>query len=158
MKLEQKAWGLIAVAWMLIIFGFSAQDAAASSEMSGGIVDAVVHVISGLSESILGTSVSVDAEGLTFIIRKCARGFLYFILGILVCHGLSIGQRVSLKKGIWSVLIGLVYAASDELHQRFSFGRSCELRDVCIDTLGALLGIILYYFFKNRQLNKKTKE
>ncbi|MGL4548691.1 VanZ family protein, partial [Eubacterium aggregans] len=95
MKLEQKAWGLIAVAWMLIIFGFSAQDAAASSEMSGGIVDAVLYVISGLSEAILGTSVSVDAVGLTFIIRKCAHGFLYFILGILVCHGLSIGQRVS---------------------------------------------------------------
>ncbi|SDX55766.1 VanZ family protein [Eubacterium barkeri] len=158
MKLEQKAWGLIAVAWMLIIFGFSAQDAAASSEMSDGIVNGVVHIIIGLSKAILGISVSVDAGGLTFVIRKCAHGFLYFILGILICHGLSIGQRVNFKQGIGAVLICLIYAASDELHQRFSFGRSCELRDVCIDTFGALLGIMLYYFFKNRQLNKKTKE
>ena len=35
------------------------------------------------------------------------------------------------------------YAASDELHQKFVDGRSAEIRDVCIDTCGVILGILL---------------
>lgn len=31
----------------------------------------------------------------------------------------------------------------DELHQKFVNGRSAEIRDVCIDTCGVILGILL---------------
>ena len=41
------------------------------------------------------------------------------------------------------LLFGLLYAASDEFHQKFVSGRSCEIRDVCIDTLGVLFGNLL---------------
>lgn len=52
-----------------------------------------------------------------------------------------------------SSVICLAYAVSDEIHQYFVPGRSCELRDVFIDFSGSVLGIILIaiilIFFRN---------
>ncbi len=42
-----------------------------------------------------------------------------------------------------ALVLCLLYAASDEFHQLFVPGRSCQFRDVCIDTLGAAAGILL---------------
>ena len=42
---------------------------------------------------------------------------------------------------IWGWLGATAYAATDEFHQLFIEGRSGEVRDVGIDSLGALLGL-----------------
>ena len=39
-------------------------------------------------------------------------------------------------------LIGTAYAVTDEFHQAFVPGRSCELRDVVIDSCGVLTGVL----------------
>ena len=56
-----------------------------------------------------------------------------------------------------SLLISMLYACTDEFHQHFVPGRSCEVRDVLIDTAGALIGIlvlgILMHFHKRRHIN-----
>ena len=39
--------------------------------------------------------------------------------------------------------IGSGYAIIDEIHQSFVPGRSCEIRDMCIDAVGVLVGMIL---------------
>ncbi len=46
-----------------------------------------------------------------------------------------------------SFLFALAYAASDEWHQTFVFGRTGTIRDVFIDSLGALIGF--YYDLRN---------
>lgn len=43
----------------------------------------------------------------------------------------------------FSLIIGIVYASSDEIHQCFTPGRGPLLTDVIIDTMGVLLGILL---------------
>ena len=40
-----------------------------------------------------------------------------------------------------SLVLGIIYAVSDELHQMFSPGRSAKISDVYIDTVGILLGM-----------------
>ena len=40
----------------------------------------------------------------------------------------------------WSMAV--CYAATDEFHQWFVPGRSCEVRDVCVDGTGALIGCL----------------
>ena len=40
-------------------------------------------------------------------------------------------------------IAGTLYAATDDLHQLFVEGRSCEFRDVCIDSAGVVLGITI---------------
>ncbi|MDY6314114.1 MAG: VanZ family protein, partial [Clostridia bacterium] len=43
-----------------------------------------------------------------------------------------------------SLLCSALYAASDEFHQLFVPGRSGEFRDVCLDSAGALTGILIF--------------
>ncbi len=47
------------------------------------------------------------------------------------------------KTVLYSWAFGTLYAITDEIHQLFIQGRSCEFRDVCIDSLGVLTGIVL---------------
>lgn len=131
---------------MILIFRFSHQPAVVSSKLSGGIVSFVTNLlikifnISVLSYDLLHT-----------LVRKTAHFTIYLILGILVFNALCQSERflrVRWKRLLWKALIiCFLYAISDEFHQLFIPGRSGEVRDVLIDTCGALLGIGTYYLF-----------
>lgn len=76
-----------------------------------------------------------------FLIKKTAHFVEYAILATLVYRAL-INSKVDSKKAMWiSVLASFLYAASDEYHQSFVPGRGPALRDVIIDTVGALFAI-----------------
>ena len=53
---------------------------------------------------------------------------------------------------------GLLYAMSDEYHQTFVMGRSGELRDVLIDSLGIITGIVLTVLILKLFKSKKGEE
>ncbi|HIU52150.1 MAG TPA: VanZ family protein [Candidatus Merdicola faecigallinarum] len=55
------------------------------------------------------------------------------------------------RKITYSFIIGVIYAITDEIHQLFVPGRSGEIRDVLIDGLGIIVGIILIYQFKKKR-------
>lgn len=65
------------------------------------------------------------------------------------------------SKILTSLIIGIIYASSDEIHQSFTPGRSPMITDVLIDTLGVCLGIsiiifiirIYRNFYKKRQIS-----
>ena len=57
------------------------------------------------------------------------------------------------KKVIYAVLLCLVYACSDEIHQLFICDRSGKIFDVFIDMLGSLSSIFITWLFYKR---KKT--
>lgn len=44
---------------------------------------------------------------------------------------------------LFSVGIGALYSFSDEIHQAFVPGRSAELFDFCLDSVGVILGVFL---------------
>ena len=44
------------------------------------------------------------------------------------------------NKIIYTVIIGAIYAISDEFHQSFISGRSGQVSDVFLDTLGVTVG------------------
>lgn len=46
----------------------------------------------------------------------------------------------------WSLLIGILYGASDELHQSFVPARSAEWHDVLVDAIGVILGVLLAFW------------
>ena len=56
-------------------------------------------------------------------------------------------------KSFLAIIICILYATSDELHQLFVMGRSCELRDVFIDSLGSVSGIIIYNLIEKNKKN-----
>ncbi|MCA1320418.1 VanZ family protein [Bacillus tianshenii] len=127
------------LAWMLLIFNLSAQPAEQSDQLSKGLTEKVV-------ESIKKTSPDskLDFGTMHHQIRKNAHFFAYLALGILVMYAVSRNSGTG-GKAIWiSLLICILYAISDEMHQIFVPGRSGQASDVVIDSSGALVGIMVH--------------
>lgn len=113
----------------------SQQPASISSGQSGVFVEQLHHI-----------APSVDQQLLTFLVRKGAHIFAYFVLGILMVNAL---RRVNLSKfkfnrpAVLSIIVCALYAASDEFHQLFISGRSGEIRDIMIDSCAAMAGVFV---------------
>jgi VanZ family protein len=82
--------------------------------------------------------------------RKLAHATEFGILNLLLFRAIF-GHEVEFKKAlIWSFVLSLLYAVSDELHQYFVPDRECRLQDVGVDSLGVLLtSAVIYFIFYN---------
>jgi VanZ family protein len=69
------------------------------------------------------------------VLRKCAHVTEYAILGVLLV-------RAAGRPGA-AVVLGALYAVSDEVHQHFVRGRHGAWYDVAIDTVGVTLGVLV---------------
>ena len=147
-------WCLVVI-WMLVIFNFSAQTAVESSALSGGIVDRMMDFMENFYHQVLGAVWQFPRKTLVFIVRKGAHMSVYFVLAILV-HGAWHPAASVRSKNIKTLILCTLYAISDEFHQSFVPGRSAELRDVCVDTAGAVLGILavtlILYGIRHRKI------
>lgn len=76
-------------------------------------------------------------------IDKILHFFIYFFLGIL----LSI---IPISKLIL-ILLGILYGASDEIHQSFVPGRESSFFDFFFDTLGILTAFAGVWYWKKRK-------
>ena len=52
-------------------------------------------------------------------------------------------QSEARKPANLALLIGILYAVSDEFHQLFVPGRAGQFRDVLVDGAGTVLGVLL---------------
>ena len=135
-------WAAAAL-WMALIFSFSAQPASESSETSSPFVRAYLSLFHPEYGSLSPTEQFELEEEASFRVRKTAHFSIYTILGALLFSAAARNVSASGLKIPLSFLIGALYAVSDEIHQSFVPGRSCELRDMCIDSAGVLLGVLL---------------
>lgn len=123
---------ILVIIWMIVIFMFSSYNGNISSMQSDGIVAMLARLI----------HYTGDIDILRVIVRKMAHFTEYLILGILIinaCKYNSVKDMIKL-----SILICILYASLDEIHQLFIQGRGGRLFDVLIDTLGSLTGIFTY--------------
>ena len=70
---------------------------------------------------------------------------LYVVLGVLLwraARGTGV-ERLAKRPGIWTLLVGWIYAISDEMHQAFVPKRFAELIDLVTDCVGLGLGIAI---------------
>lgn len=139
---KKKIYTFITLVIMVFIFIQSALPADLSARESG--------LISGFLARLLGQ----NPETVSFLIRKCAHFTEYMILGISLFYTMRehlASTAVSSRAVFLSAWgIGTFYALTDEIHQIFSPGRSCELRDMCIDCAGVLTGLLLIRLFRKR--------
>ena len=129
-----------------IIFGFSSQD----GEESGGISSRVTEFI--LEKSNTYKNIDENRQDEIFertekIIRKIAHFSIYALVGFLLMGLVSTFKLKEKTRILISLILGVLYAASDEIHQLFSPGRSAQITDVYIDTLGVLVGIFVILLF-----------
>ena len=125
---------ILLIFWCLLIFYFSNQPGSVSNVSSGIIVNFIRKIIPG------------NYQIITFIVRKLAHVSIYFILYLLTYNCF---KKFNIKK--YAIYFCLLYAVSDEIHQLFILNRSCELRDVLIDTTGILLAYLIIKI-KNKKL------
>lgn len=94
-----------------------------------------------------------------FVVKKTAHVIEYFIFSLLLYRGL-INSKVRFEKAINIAIVGaFIYGLTDEWHQSFTPGREPRLRDVLIDTAGAILFICLLrdIILKNKKLTHLAK-
>ena len=129
--MKNKPSTVLVAIWMIIIFIMSSFDSVESSNQSNFIVDIIANIFK--IENI---------ELLSFIIRKLAHFTEYLILGLLVANMFTKNNINNLY--LISIILCIIYATSDEIHQIFVPGRACQLRDILIDSIGSIIGIYLY--------------
>lgn len=128
---------ILTIIWMAIIFCFSAQNADKSSNTSGRTIRAIIKIFTNLPQEEQEQKV----EQLQHIVRKTAHFTIYTIGGIILIN--LIKTYTQNKTCLYAWGIGTIYAITDEIHQYFVPGRSCQITDVIIDSLGIITGIIL---------------
>ncbi len=128
---------------MYFIYSFSAQDGTTSSQLSFSVSQKVVVTVDRVFD--FGLSMEQIEQGIDkihYYIRKTAHFTEYFILAV----ALSLPLYVYGIRGIWLVLTAQIlctgFACLDEYHQLFVMGRGASVKDVLIDSLGALTGIV----------------
>ncbi len=72
--------------------------------------------------------------------RKLAHATEFGVLNLLLWRAFYYGSGASFKKALWwSLILTLLYAVSDELHQYFVPERQCRWQDLAQDSLGIFL-------------------
>lgn len=128
-----------------VIFNFSNQNA----EKSGGLSEKVTRYIidiNPLTKDIQGQERENIIYKLESVIRKLAHFSIYTLVGLLLMTLISTYNLKEIDKIGISLIIGVIYASSDEIHQAFIPGRGAQITDVMLDSLGVLLGIFIVLF------------
>jgi VanZ family protein len=134
-----------AVIIMAVIFYFSSKPAESSGESSKSIANRLLNTYEKISDKRLDEEIRDERlESIDFIIRKAAHVTEYALLSAAIAFPLSVRKFRGIRLLFLTMLTAVLYAASDEFHQIFVPGRSGELRDVAIDGIGALIGVVLF--------------
>ena len=142
LKIYQILFAALTLAVMVTIFVFSSEDADTSSQTSSSLTKVAVTIIDKNYYNEPPAKQKEIWHQASFIVRKLAHFSIYTMLGF--CASVAAGRRrLFTLRSLGTVVFGFLYALSDEFHQSFSAGRSCEFRDMMIDTSGAALGMLI---------------
>lgn len=174
-SLKRVIVGIFVISWMTVVFIFSSQDGTKSLNTSGSMiyyVDNKINTSSTSNNNEQNTSnntskVETDkhttqeykySAELQRTVRKYAHCFLYTIGGVVISvffYAFTLNKREIITS---SLLTGVLYALSDEIHQFYVKGRTSSVFDVGIDTVGVIIGILLTMLvLKLTRYEKKEK-
>ena len=149
----------LTIAVMAVIFLLSADNADESNEKSDFIADSFVYRFLE-NFDLTDEQIEIILDKCIGIIRNTAHFLEYAALGFfLYATGLSfyIRNKINIPA---SFLTSALYAVSDEIHQYFVPGRSCQFTDILIDSSGALCGVLFLFvivWIYNRRKSQKAK-
>lgn len=133
---------ILTLSIMAIIFALSADTADESDAKSNAISDSIVYQI--LSNfDLTDEQIDILVRRCVVIVRKTAHFAEYAALGFLLASVfVSFGLKTKLNIPT-AFIIGVLYAVSDEIHQYFVPGRSCQISDILLDSAGVITGILV---------------
>lgn len=142
MSFKKSIYWILVMIWMLVIFFFSSKPIYESKEMSLGLGKVVGKIFIFNFDHFNDQEKKIFAESIDYTIRKTAHCTEYAILAILFIFALK-NHKIR-RVEFYSFFYSTIYAGSDEIHQFFVPGRSSKFTDVLIDSVGVIIGIILY--------------
>ena len=147
-----------ALLMMYLIFSFSSQTGAESSSLSNKVTESVLIVADHVLEKGWNDEdIQVRVEKYGFYVRKLAHMTEYCILAITIALPLYVYGLRGFPLLLLAGLICVIFAATDEYHQTMVANRGPSIRDVGIDSIGALLGIMLVRIFSWIALGGDTR-
>lgn len=156
LKIQRIIFGILTVITFITIFIFSNENGEKSGSVSRDFTKKVIdilHIDKNLNE--------IEKENLIensqFIVRKLAHFTIYTIAGINLYGFINTYNIENKYKMIGALLVGIIYATSDEIHQMFSGGRTPAVMDVFIDSCGVLFGINMFLITNKIIKNKNQK-
>ena len=139
---------LLIILWAFLIFGFSSQNGDESSGLSRKIVE-------------LFTKNEETIQLVEPYVRKLAHFSEYGLGGILFVALFTTYEWTDKKIIITSILLGIWYAVTDEVHQLMVPNRHGSLFDIYLDSLGFSTGVffaMMIIEIKRTLKNKKVNE
>lgn len=130
------------IAIFVTIFGFSNQNSETSSGLSQKVTNFVVEMIPSIKDMPEPEKENV-VDRIESIIRKIAHYSIYTLVGILLMSLMITYKLKELDRIAVSLIIGVIYASTDEIHQAFVPGRGPLVTDVILDSMGVLTGIFI---------------
>lgn len=131
---------LLTLAVMGAIFLLSADEADESNAKSDAVSGSLLYrILDSFEWTPDQQEKIVSVTGV--LVRKTAHFAEYAALGFLLA-GVWLSFYKSMRFTFFlSQLLGTLYAVSDEIHQYFVPGRSCQISDMLLDSLGVAAGI-----------------
>lgn len=145
MMLFRNLAGALAIVWMCVIFAFSAQPKEESGAVSASFT---YHMVSSTRTffhlDLSDARVKEISDAIEGFIRKVAHMAEFGIMSVLLYIWVGQWEMSFLRRGTTAVGATAIYAATDEIHQLFVPGRAGRFSDVCIDSAGALVGVLVF--------------
>ena len=141
-KLKRIIYLVLVFLWMLTVFMFSSQKGEESQSTSSKVTEIIIEIFTH-NQNITESEKLELIENTDYYIRKLAHYSIYTLGGILIYNYINTYNISGKKVILISILIGVIYAISDESHQHFIAGRSARILDVLIDSFGILTGVII---------------
>lgn len=159
-KIARVIFLLLTILTLIVIFVFSNQGGSQSETTSTGVTRTIID-IHPKTKNMEEKNKQELVEELQPIIRKIAHFTIYMTLGIMFMGFISTYKLEEKKKITITILFGLIYAISDEIHQEITGeGRSPRIFDVYIDTLGTATGsfvmLLITHLINLRKSNTKS--
>ena len=145
-----------AAVWMYIIYWFSNQAWYESTDQSSGFTYTLVNAIATPSGMDMDTRMKWVVILEPYVRKLCHMGE-YAILFLLLFFAIRYFAGDYYKKVFITLCLCFLYACSDEIHQLHVPGRSGQLSDVVVDSLGAVI-IMLIIIMIHRKRNKTKEE
>ena len=131
---------ILVILWMAVIFSFSMENGSRSENTSSGVAQLIARIFVSDFDVKTPEEQKVVLTRLSYPIRKCGHMTEYAILGFLVYAMFYAYGFKGRRRFLLAVILAVLYAASDEIHQVFVPGRTGRFTDVLIDSIGILMG------------------
>ena len=160
----------IAMGWMTCIFKLSSMNSQNSNGKSTDIISIFIEDTLEVTNDYGITDSHPNDEKLEHAsqlinapMRKVIHASVYFVLAFfsMLLWNVILDNKHYAITLLISLIICVLFAASDEFHQTFVAGRTGRPLDVIIDSIGAIFGLLFYstyhIVYKNGYKKGKTQ-